>query len=463
MAKRISGSYRDPNGQVFVDNGRIIRTVNQCYADAYKKIKAEQIFEKAIAAGYLIGTQEISVSDVAGLDDNAAYLLEHESVPYVSYPYEWTFSSLKRAALHHLKFHLFLLKHGFSLSDATAYNIQFFGTKPVFIDALSIIPYTDESIWNGYQQFCAQFLNPLLLTAKKGIPFNSWYRGSLDGIPTSDLLRTLSLKDKLNWRIFTFLNLHARAERKVIAAANQTEGLRIDQQKQIPLKRLTAMLRQLHRWISTLSLMETDSVWHNYANKNTYDAEENAKKQSIVKEFVNKNKLETIFDIGCNSGAYSEASIMGNAKYVVGFDFDHQALEKAEQRSIDKDLNFLPIWLDASNPSPGQGWQHTERDSFISRKCADGILALAFEHHLAIGKNIPLEQVISWLVSLAPRGLIEFIPKSDPTVQVMLSRREDIFKEYNKEIFENLLSNHAKIEQTNIVSKTGRVLYEFSS
>ena len=58
--------------------------------------------------------------------------------PYVSYPYEWSFSQLKAAALHHLDFNLFLLDQGATLIDASAYNIQFIGSKPIFIDLLSI-------------------------------------------------------------------------------------------------------------------------------------------------------------------------------------------------------------------------------------------------------------------------------------------------------------------------------------
>ena len=67
------------------------------------------------------------------------------------------------------------------------------------------------------------------------------------------------------------------------------------------------------------------------------------------------------------------------------------------------------------------------------------MLALAFEHHLAIAKNIPLDQLIKWLLNIAPKGLIEFVPKNDQTIKKMLLLKGDIFKDYNEENFKNLI------------------------
>ena len=81
------------------------------------------------------------------------------------------------------------------------------------------------------------------------------------------------------------------------------------------------------------------------------------------------------------------------------------------------------------------GWNGIERKSLISRSKFDGIIALALIHHLAIAKNIPLTQVLNWLTSLAPKGLIEFVPKDDPTTQIMLKLKGDIFPDYTENNF----------------------------
>ena len=109
------------------------------------------------------------------------YLLEHARIGYVSFPYEWSFPALKAAALLHLDLHLELLEHDVTLSDASAYNVQFQGARPIFIDVLSLRRYREGEYWLGHRQFCEQFLNPLLLRALAGVPHNAWYRGSLEG------------------------------------------------------------------------------------------------------------------------------------------------------------------------------------------------------------------------------------------------------------------------------------------
>lgn len=90
------------------------------------------------------------------------------------------------------------------------------------------------------------------------------------------------------------------------------------------------------------------------------------------------------------------------------------------------------------------------------------MLALAFEHHLSIAKNIPLEQVIKFLTNIAPRGLIEFVPKNDDTIKKMLSLKGDIFKDYNENNFRNILSKISKIESESIISTSGRKIFEYS-
>jgi ribosomal protein L11 methylase PrmA len=168
-----------------------------------------------------------------------------------------------------------------------------------------------------------------------------------------------------------------------------------------------------------------------------------------------------LWDLGCNSGDYSKAALDAGAAYAVGFDFDQGALEAAFARGVDEQLNLLPLVLDAANPSPSQGWAEGERKGLAARASADAILALAFVHHLAIGRNVPLDQLIGWLVELAPAGVIEFVPKSDPMVQRMLRLREDIFDDYSEEHFTAAVMARARIVQSAIVSASGRRLVWF--
>jgi ribosomal protein L11 methylase PrmA len=230
----------------------------------------------------------------------------------------------------------------------------------------------------------------------------------------------------------------------------------------LPRRGYEGLLRQLRNWIAGLRPKDTHpSVWADYADDNTYSDAEAGEKRRVVSEFAAARRPGLMVDLGCNSGFFAEAAIASGANAAVGFDFDVDALDQAYQRSVDRALPFVPLFLDAANPSPAQGWAQAERAGFDDRARGDAVTALAFIHHLVIAKNTPLDQLVAWIVERAPAGLVEFVPKSDPTVQAMLRFREDIFEDYTEEAFVAELSRNARILNRTPVSATGRTIFEF--
>lgn len=222
------------------------------------------------------------------------------------------------------------------------------------------------------------------------------------------------------------------------------------------------MLAQLYSWISGLKVdVGKQSVWQGYAANNTYTATQRSDKGQYVAEFVAQHKPRTIIDLGCNTGDFSYVALENGAEKAIGFDFDPHALDAAFDRSVQTSKNFLPLYLDARNPSPSQGWGERERQGFSSRFSADAVLALAFEHHLAIAHNVPLAEVVAWVTQVAPKGIIEFVPKEDETVRRMLAGREDIFSDYNEEAFASALSQKARVVNKHLIPGSKRTLYTF--
>jgi len=427
----------------------------------YENLRDKNIISKSIEKGFLVETDEILDSNIIEALGDPAYVVRHAKIPFVSYPYEWSFGQLKAAALHHLKFQLFLLDQDAILRDASAYNIQFIGAKPIFIDLLSLAPYRTGEYWTGHRQFCEQFLNPLLLRALKGVPHNSWYRGSLEGIGAAEFAKLLNFSEKLSWNIFTQVTLQARLQR---AAINDPDHATKKAKARKPLEKVAyrMFLNQFHKWISALKPKDkAKTVWGEYAGQRTYLGDEAKAKREIVFNFVKKNQPKHVIDLGCNSGDYSIATLEGGAKYVIGYDFDVNAIELAFQRSQRQNLQFLPLYLDAANPSPNQGWLQIERQGLHERSRVDMVIALAFKHHLAIARNIPLDQVLQWIINIASKGLIEFVPKSDENVGKLLAIREDIFSDYTEENFVKILSSKAQIVNQTQISPSGRKIFEF--
>ncbi len=384
-------------------------------------------------------------------------LLEHARIPFVSYPYEWTFGALRAAALLHLDLQRDALAHDVQLADASAYNVQFVGARPVFVDVLSFRPYTAGEYWTGQRQFLHQFLNPLLLRSMLGVPHNAWYRGALEGIPTTELSALLPASRKLSWNVLSQVTLPARMELRAAAGALKRDPAK--PRRPLPRAAYAGMLEQLRGWIAKLEPRgHAHTTWSEYDVHQTYAEDEYAKKRALVDAFVREKRPVMLWDFGCNTGEYAELALRAGAGMVVGFEADHGALELAFQRAAAKKLELLPLYVDAANPSPDQGWNQEERTGLARRGPADALLALAFEHHLAVGRNVPLDMLLGWLTSLAPRGIVEFVPKTDRTIQRMLAAREDIFSEYTEQAFTTILSGLTRIVRSEVISATGRRL-----
>jgi ribosomal protein L11 methylase PrmA len=455
-------SFRDPSGQVYLADGRVFRTVNPVALDDYVFVRDSGCLGPMVAREAVL---DCAAADRPPPDvpvPDGGLVLEHPRIAFWSYPYEWTFGALKAAALQHLDIQIELLESGIALSDASAYNIQFLGPRPIFIDALSFRRYRDREHWAGHRQFCEQFLYPLLLRARFGVPFQDWYRGSPEGIPTQQLAALTKWRHWLSLRMLGHVIMPARLQH---APGERTLGQAVKAKARgLPLSSYRANLMQIRSWITGLSIAgQGKTVWGSYAGDNSYDPDEAAEKQASVEAFIKAVGPKQVLDIGCNTGDYAALALASGAQSVIGLDADHGALEQAFDRARAEGLNFLPLYQDSANPSPGQGWYGAEHKG-LTQRCdgVDAVMALALVHHLAIGRNIPLPEVIRWITGLAPQGVIEFVPKDDPTIQTMLALRDDIFSDYTLQHFTAALEKHARITRRYKISESGREMFWFS-
>jgi ribosomal protein L11 methylase PrmA len=455
---RDPASYRDPGGHVhFVDN-KVYRSVLPPGVAQYRAARDSGFLERATAAGRLIEGREVDPTILAQEAPDAVHVLEHPHLDFISYPYCWSFGGLQAAALLTLDLHLDALDSGLTLSDASAYNIQFVGPRPLFIDYLSVIRLEEGQVWLGYRQFCEQFLNPLLLTSKTGVAFQPWYRGTLEGISATDLAPLLPFKSKLNPLIAAHVVLQGKMQRSV-------DARRTSKAKRVRLSK-TALQnnhRSMRGLVARLSPPTAQmSPWQQYEQTAHYTAEERAAKARFVGAAVADTPSATVWDLGCNSGEYSEIALQHGARRVVGFEPDAGALNAAFQRATAKGLNFLPLSMDIVNPSPMMGWRQQERQGLSQRRNADVVLCLALVHHLVLGRNLPLAEVLDWLVSLAPRGVIEFVPKTDPMACQLLTWKPNVAADYERDSFAAMLRARARIDREEVVTASGRVLFAFS-
>jgi len=199
--------------------------------------------------------------------------------------------------------------------------------------------------------------------------------------------------------------------------------------------------------------------WADYYDETNYSSDARDNKAVLVSEYLKIANPETVWDMGANTGYFSRLASKGGIN-TIAFDIDEAAVEKNYlDQKAGKEKHMLPLVLDMTNPSPAIGWHNSERDDLGQRSKPDLILALALVHHLAISNNVPLPMMAEYFSDLAPKLIIEFVPKSDSQVERLLSTREDIFPDYTFEGFEAAFSEFFKIKKVEDIGGSERKLY----
>ena len=450
---QLSASFRDPSGFLFSRSGILYRQINRAYEQEYARLMDSGLYEKLVKAGLLI--PHVEVDQAYPKPDAAFKVIQPEKVPFISYPYEWSFGQLKLAALATLSIQKRALKADMSLKDASAYNIQFVRGKATLIDTLSFELYNEGQPWVAYRQFCQHFLAPLALMALKDVRLSQLLRVYIDGIPLDLASTLLPSRTRLNFGLLTHIHLHASAQQRFAGEDVKPRGgaLRVSRQAMV------GLIESLESTITKLDWTQHGTEWGNYYDITNYSDAAFEHKKHLVGEWTQRSQPRMVWDLGANTGVFSRVASAAGA-YVVSFDIDPAAVEQNfRQVKNDKTENLLPLLLDLTNPSPPLGWANRERDSFGARGPADLVLALALIHHLAISNNVPLPQLADFFADAGRWLVIEFVPKSDSQVQKLLVSRDDIFPNYTREGFEAAFRIRFNIRESIEIRETERVLY----
>jgi hypothetical protein len=454
------GSFRDPDNRVFTADRQVFRVFNRRDAADIERLIRSEAFEDMVELGMVVSTEVLEPADIPGsitsLPD-PALVVRHERIPFISYPYEWSFEMLKDAAALTLDLATRLLDHDYILKDATPYNVQFAGARPVFIDVGSFEPYEEGPPWDGYNQFCRLFLNPLLYERYVGQNFQHLLRSSLDGVDPGELRAMLPLRSKWTKTVFTNVVLQDSLSRRFEASAKASSEVSGHVIKRGAIRR---MIRGLRSSAAKQRSQVRRSSWSDYESDNTYDQRSEDAKREFVESVLKRTQPGVVWDLGSNTGAYSLIAAR-HAGYVVAFDRDPQVVDAFYTRlraDPGGPTNVLPLVMDLVNPSPGQGWGHTERKSLADRGNADFFLALALMHHMVIAGEVPIDSILEWLASVAPEGVIEFVPREDPMARRLLLRRSRSHGEYSADGFAEALGRYFTVGDRAELPN-GRILY----
>jgi hypothetical protein len=436
-------------------DGVLLRQVNRVAAEEWMAVEASGLFTRLQTVGLLV-PHEIADPALAADPERALVVIRPEPVPFISYPYEWTFGQLKAAALLTLQLQERAMAAGFELRDASAYNVQLLRGRPVFIDTLSFRRAQPGAPWIAYRQFCEHFLAPLALMARRDIRLGGMLRDHLDGIPLDLAAALLPGRSRLSLGLGSHVHLHARAQRR---HADRPDSAAQASARTMSPTRQAALLDSLRRVIEGFSWTPAGTEWADYGTASSYDDASAARKRAIVADLLGAARPGVVWDLGANAGRYS-AIAAGVADRVLALDIDPAASER-HWRALQAsgDTKILPLLQDLANPSPALGWDARERRSLFERAEGATLMALALVHHLAIGRNVPLPMLSATLARLGDQLLIEWVPKEDPMVRRMLATREDVFRDYTETGFRAAFERDFAVEVARPVEGTPRVMY----
>lgn len=447
-----TSSFRDPSGFVYVDEGVIKRVINPIYFKQYYALKDSGFFNKLFNNGLLIPHKEQSAS----LEE---IIIAPEQIPFITYPYEWSFNQYKEAALRTLKLQNFSLENGFSLKDASAFNITFHHGSAIFIDTLSFDFYKENQPWRAYKQFITHFLGPLVLAHYHGSQSLKLLSTFIDGMPLKMLASMLPLKSKLSPFLYTNIHLLAKFEGKHNEDYDGDAKVNsLSKQAQVKI------IKSLYNFIKNLELKEV-SEWGDYYNKTNYSDSAFDLKSETLNLWISNLKPNKIIDVGGNDGSFVR-QISHKLEHALVCDIDNNAVDfnyiKTKQN---KERFITPFILDVLNPSSSIGFNNQERLSFLERIvefAPDTTLALALIHHVSLSGNVTFNMSAKFFSSFSKYLIIEFPKREDSWVKRLLNNKadfKDYFSFYSLKNFELAYNAYFEILEKKEIHGTQRVLF----
>lgn len=428
IAQAEPASFRDPDSRVWNYGDRLLRSIDAHTAEVIRSLGEANWIDDQVARGRLVATRVLDRAErPADLPVDAAAVLEHQRLPVVTYPYEWSFSMLADAGLLHLELQEALLDPGFSLKDATAFNVLFDRHTPRFIDFGSFERPARLDVWYAYGQFCRMFLFPLLLKLHRGLPLASQYLPGLDGVDVEQCYRALG-----GWRSWTpacwmDVGMQHALQRKDVSStqaaspALTTSRVGNPEVQKINLRRLGRKLLKLKQ------AYHLSGVWSEYRDSHSYVEEADRHKQDLVKQWLEQQRPPWVLDLGCNTGVYSRIAA-GTGAHVISVDSDHDSIERLYRELQQKPADIHPVVANVATPTPGVGFLGEERRPLLGRIQADAVLGLALVHHLLVSARLTLPMIADLFHRVSRQSvIIEYVDPSDEMFQTLLRFRTDDF------------------------------------
>lgn len=465
-------SFRDPSGVLIEIEGRIYRALYEDGKTLLEKTLTNPTVTELVANGCFPTSKIVDKSDWKSLgfdpttlsprqDQQIHAVIEHERIPWQSYPYEWSPSMLIAAGELTLEIANSLISEGLGLKDGTPFNVLFNGPRPVFVDMASIENRDPQSpVWLADAQFIRTFILPLYARKNAGRSLKSCFLESREGLSPDFLYRSTKFLSRLSREGFFLVTLPSLLERNGEKSNPHSKTWNYSREKSDFI--LSNLFDRRRRSLTRMTDSEKNkSQWQSYMTTSSYSDGDLNTKTMFIKNVLQDVKPHTVADLGCNTGHFSTIAAKFGAA-VLATDLDEKCVDVTWKNAQQNNLNILPLVIDLTNPSPATGWDNSECPSFLDRFTQefDLILMLALVHHLMVTGGVPLAKILEMAAKISRGSLvIECVLPEDEMFIRIARGRAGLYTYLTRSYFENELRQLFEIANSCELMDGKRILY----
>jgi hypothetical protein len=461
-----TASFRDPENAAFAHEGTWYRIAGPSSTEALRALRASDLYASLVAAGSLVEFNE-QPDATAVLDAFArtsgrplqpgTSVFAVEPIEVISYPWEWPNSLLEAAGLLTLSLRERLLEIGLDLKDASAFNVQFTGMTPVFVDLGSVERWRPNPSWNASRQFIEHFINPLAVgSGAKVTAADAWDLGKHRGL-RSDAARALLPKKARRSLSLLLLQATTRPVEKN-APSESTFADTANKNRDLARNATRSLTRRLAKQVRKLHGKEHATTWVDYGTRAHYESDDLTRKSALATDFITAEigRSRLVLDVGGNDG-FTAAHLARHAgARVIVMDADAGALDMLHQ-GLPADIagSVTPILGDITNLTPASGLLNREFVAFTQRVRPSAVICQAVLHHVVITQGTPMQFAVDALAAFGAPVQIEFADEFDEKSRILLSQIPNWSGDYSTEALLAALRNRfARVEVMGTTSAT---------
>jgi hypothetical protein len=476
-------SYKDTAARVVLEEGIYYRYIFNEYQAEYDHLMHSGLYKALTEKGLMIKHEEIDDSvhqevekfQQSSTSHNKPYKrLKPYQIHFQSYPFEWSYGQWRKVLYAYLQINKIALTHGMILKDATPYNFYFEGGRAILLDTSSFDFFKEGDPWMAYRQFCSEMLSPFALMHYNGQRWARITQSHLRGMPLNFVSKQLPLKSWLNMTCLLHIHMHGkyatnnsensslRHSKKEVSKKTEEEFVK---QKGFSKEKIVSLMKMLQstvvNWKQPYAF---EKHWIDYYQKDIASDKYLEHKEAIIKNWLaqltHQNKIDTILDLGANTGKFSLLA-SDYADKVIALEYDDICVDVIDKSIVSsKKNNIYCLRMDLAETTPNMGVLEKEYSSIYTRAKSSMVLGLALIHHLFISNQLSFYKIAQILDGFSEQYVIvEFIPFEDEKVQFLIKDKQRDYSDYTEEAIKEAIESFFKIKERKQIEGSERILY----